>query len=79
VWQLDGSRGFHALNRDERCLAIGAIAIAYLLTNQRMLVIVGIVAVWRAVQKEQGPGDRVAFGTYVMLIGALSWLAHAVG
>ena len=79
VWQLDGSRGFHALNRVERCLAIGAIAIAYLLTNQKMLVIVGIVAVWRAVQKEQGPGDRVAFGTYVMLNGALSWLAHAVG
>jgi Zn-dependent protease len=79
VWQLDGSRGFHALNRVERCVVIGAIAIAYLLTNQKILVIVGIVAVWRAVQKEQGPGDRVAFGTYVMLIGALSWLAHAVG
>jgi Zn-dependent protease len=79
VWQLDGSRGFHALSRVERCMVIGAIAIAYLLTNQRMLVIVGIVAVWRAVQKEQGPGDRMALGTYVVLIAALSWLARAVG
>jgi Zn-dependent protease len=79
VWQLDGSRGFHALSRVERCMVIGAIAIAYLLTNQKMLVIVGIVAVWRAVQKEQGPGDRTAFGTYVVLIGALSWLARAIG
>jgi Zn-dependent protease len=78
VWQLDGSRGFHALNRQQRVAVIGAIAIAYLLTNQRMLLIVGIVAVWRAVQKEQGPGDTKAFGTYVMLIGALSWLARAI-
>jgi Zn-dependent protease/ribosomal protein L32 len=78
VWQLDGSRGFHALNRQQRVAVIGAIAIAYLLTNQKMLVIVGIVAVWRAVQREQGPGDTKAFGTYVMLIGALSWLSRAI-
>jgi Zn-dependent protease len=78
VWQLDGSRGFHALNRQQRWAVIGAIAIAFLLTNQRMLLIVGIVAVWRAVQKEQGPGDTKAFGTYVGLIGALSWLARAI-
>jgi Zn-dependent protease/ribosomal protein S27AE len=78
VWQLDGSRGFHALDRNQRIAAIGAVAIAYLLTNQKMLVIIGIVAVWRAVQKEQGPGDTKAFGTYVMLIGALAWLARAV-
>jgi len=78
VWQLDGSRGFHALNRHQRIAVIGVITIAYLLTNQRMLAIVGIVAVWRAVQKEQGPGDTKAFGTYVVLIAALSWLARAV-
>ena len=78
VWQLDGSRGFHALNRHQRIAATGAVGIAYLLTNQKMLMIVGIVAVWRAVQKEQGPGDQKAFGTYVMLIAALAWLAFAV-
>ncbi|MDQ2767803.1 MAG: site-2 protease family protein [Gemmatimonadota bacterium] len=78
VWQLDGSRGFHALNRQQRVAVIGVVTIAYLLTNQKMLAIVGIVAVWRAVQKEQGPGDTKAFGTYVLLIAALSWLARAV-
>ena len=77
VWQLDGSRGFHALSRHQRIAATGAVGIAYLLTNQKMLMIVGIVAVWRAVQKQQGPGDQKAFGIYVMLIGALSWLAFA--
>ncbi|MEP7086145.1 MAG: site-2 protease family protein [Gemmatimonadota bacterium] len=79
VWQLDGSRGFHALDRPQRIAVIGAIAIAYLLTNQRLLLLVGIVAIWRAVQKEQGPGDLKAAGTYVGLIAALSWLARAVG
>jgi Zn-dependent protease len=78
VWQLDGSRGFHALNRQQRWTVVGAIAIAYLLTNQGLLLVVGLVAVWRAVQQEQGPGDTKAFGTYVMLIGALSWLARAI-
>jgi Zn-dependent protease len=78
VWQLDGSRGFHALSRQQRWAAIAAIAIAYLLTNQRMLLIIGLVAVWRAVEKVQGPGDNKAFATYVGLIGALSWLSHAI-
>jgi len=78
VWQLDGSRGFHALSRQQRWAAIVAIAIAYLLTNQRMLLIIGLVAVWRAVEKVQGPGDNKAFATYVGLIGALSWLSHAI-
>ena len=78
VWQLDGSRGFHALNRQQRWTAVGAIAIAYLLTNQGLLLVVGVVAVWRAVQKEQGPGDTRALATYVGLIGALSWLARAI-
>jgi Zn-dependent protease len=78
VWQLDGSRGFHALNRQQRWAAVGAVAIAYLLTNQKLLALIAIVAVWRAVQREQGPGDTKAFGIYVMLIGALSWLARAI-
>jgi Zn-dependent protease len=78
VWQLDGSRGFHALNRSQRWAAVGAIAIAYLLTNTGLLLVLGLVGVWRAVEKEQGPGDTKAFGIYVMLIGALAWLARSV-
>lgn len=78
VWQLDGSRGFHALDRRQRWAVIGAIAIAYLLTNQRMLLIIGLVAVWRAVERAQGPGDNKAFATYVGLIAALSWLSHSI-
>jgi hypothetical protein len=76
---LDGSRGFHALSRWERWAVVGAIAVAFLLTEQRLLLIVGGVAVWRALQREVGPGDRRVLATFAMLVGALSWLARAVG
>ena len=77
-WQLDGSRGFHALDRWQRWAVVGAVAIAFLLTRQRLLLLVGGVAMWRASQRDVGPGDRGAFATFVVLVGSLSWLAQAV-
>jgi Zn-dependent protease len=78
VWQLDGSRGMHVLGRTDRWTLVAAIAVALLLTEQRMLFIVGGVAVWRAMQKEVGPGDARVLATYVMLVMALSLLARGV-
>jgi Zn-dependent protease len=79
IWQLDGSRGFHALSRWERWAVVGAIAAALLLTGQRLLFLVGAVAVYRAAQREVGPGDRRTLATFVILVAALAWLAKAVG
>jgi Zn-dependent protease len=79
VWQLDGSRGFHALTRSQRYAVVGVIAVALLLSAQRLLFIVGGVAVWRALQRDVGPGDRRTLVTFVMLIIALSLLARDVG
>jgi Zn-dependent protease len=78
VWQLDGSRGFHALSRGERWAVVAAVAITLAATEQRMLFLVGGVAVWRALQQEQGPGDRRTLATFVVLVGALAWIARAV-
>jgi Zn-dependent protease len=78
VWQLDGSRGFHALSRVERWIVVGAIIAALYVTEQRLLFIVGGVAVWRAMQREAGPGDRRTLATFVVLVGTLSWIAMAV-
>ena len=82
IWQLDGSRGFHALARWQRWIAIIAVAAAYYLTGQKMLLIVGAVALFRAFQRvESNPaGDRLALSTYVGLIFALAWLSvtHSV-
>jgi hypothetical protein len=49
------------------------------LTGQRLLFIVGGVAVWRAVQREVGPGDRRILATFVVLVILLSWIAKGVG
>jgi Zn-dependent protease len=79
VWQLDGSRGFHVLARGERWLLVAVIALALIATEQRLLLVVGAVAVWRALQQETGPGDTRVLATFMMLIVALAWLARSVG
>lgn len=79
VWQLDGSRGVHVLARGERWVLVAAVALMLLATEQRMLFIVGAVAVWRAFQREAGPGDTRTLATFVMLVIALAWLARGVG
>jgi len=78
VWQLDGSRGMHALARSERWILVAAIAAALLLTEQRMLFVIGAVAIWRAMQKDAGPGDARVLATYVTLVVSLSLLARGV-
>ena len=79
VWQLDGSRGMHVLARWERWTLVGVIVLALLVTEQRLLFIVGAVAVWRALQKDTGPGDARVLMTFAGLIASLSWLARHVG
>jgi Zn-dependent protease len=79
VWQLDGSRGLHVLARWERWTLVAAVALALMLTEQRLLFLVGGVAVWRSLQKETGPGDTRVLATFVVLIIALAWLARGVG
>jgi len=74
-WQLDGSRGMHALSRAERWAVVVTLGIAWYLTQNTILLIVGAVAVWRAVQREVGPGNQRVLATFVVLIAALSWLA----
>jgi Zn-dependent protease len=79
IWQLDGSRGFHVLSRGERWTVVFAVAVALMLTEQRLLFVIGAVAVWRALQREAGPGDSRALATFVGLVLALSFLARGVG
>ena len=57
---------------------VAAIALAALVTEQRLLLIVGGVAIWRALQQDAGPGDRRVLATFVVLVLALSFLARGV-
>ena len=79
VWQLDGSRGFHALSREERWIVVATAMIALWLTEQRFLFIIGGVAAYRALQREAGPGNRRVLATFVFLLLALTWLSKGVG
>jgi Zn-dependent protease len=78
VWQLDGSRGIRVLSSWERWGLVAAIGLALFLTEQRLLIIVGAVAAWRALQRDAGPGDRRVLATFVLLILVLSLLARHV-
>jgi Zn-dependent protease len=78
IWQLDGSRGLHALSQSQRWTLVAVIALAFILTEQRLLLIVGFIAACRAVQHD-GPGDGRVLATFAALVLVLSLLARGVG
>jgi Zn-dependent protease len=76
VWQLDGAHGFHSLSRIQRWLAVAVVGVAWAVTSQGLLLLIGIAAVFQALSKESAPEDDYgALTTYAVLIGSLSWLA----
>jgi len=76
VWQLDGSRGFAALSRVQRSIVIAIIAIAWALSREGMLVVVGLVAIYRAFEKQMPPRpDWGALAHYAVLLCALAAFA----
>jgi Zn-dependent protease len=79
IWQLDGARGIHALDRRERWALVAILLLALALTGQRLLILVAAVAVWRAIQAETGPGSRRTLVTFAALALALAWLGRRVG
>jgi len=78
IWQLDGARGFHALSNVQRLTIVAASALAFAATGQKLLILIGLVATFRAFQATTTADSR-AFATFVGLIAALSWLARSVG
>jgi Zn-dependent protease len=76
VWQLDGSRGFHALNRTSRWLVVAATGAAFFVTSQRLLILVGLVGGYRATQPSTVRSDRRTLLTFVGLIVLLALLAR---
>src|SRR5262249_51601747 len=65
---LDGSRGFHALSQTQRVLAVCAIGAAFALTEQKLLLLVGAVALFRAFQQAEVNGDARTLATFSGLV-----------
>jgi Zn-dependent protease len=75
LWQLDGGRGFRALSKTERFLVSGLLGLLWFWTKEGLLMLLLIVAVFRAFAAEAGSGgDRVALAQFVVLLAALSAL-----
>lgn len=79
IWQLDGSRAFHALSQAQRLAVVAAIIFALLVSGQKLLLVVGAVALYRGIETTTAPGDTRTAMTFAGLIVALSWLARGVG
>jgi Zn-dependent protease len=76
VWQLDGSRGFHALDRTARWSIVALTIAMFVLTNQRLLLVIAAVGAYRAFQRPTATTDRRTWATFAGLIVLLSLLAE---
>jgi Zn-dependent protease len=73
IWQLDGGRGFSSLNRPERWLAAVAIAAAWFLTAEGLLLLLLVAGCFQALQVgAPAKPDRVGLIQYVVLVAVLS-------
>jgi Zn-dependent protease len=76
VWQLDGSRGLHALSRFERLVVAATGVVVGSILYQPMPLLVGLVAGGRAFAAHAHPtGDRGVFWLFVVLIVTLGLLS----
>jgi Zn-dependent protease len=75
IWQLDGGRGFRALTRKQRGMALGAVIVMWVVTQQTMLLLIAAGAAYRLFSKDYPPeDDNGALMQYVGLIVLLSML-----
>jgi Zn-dependent protease len=76
VWQLDGARGFHALSRAQRWIAVAILAAMWLVTKEGLLVLLALAAAfaaWRGDVPEEGD-DRalVEYGALAIILSLLT-------
>jgi Zn-dependent protease len=80
IWQLDGGRAFASLTRLDRWLAAGALAVAWAMTGDGLVLLVLLVAIARAAMKgnEVAP-DRGTLVTYAIVALALAAVFRVTG
>ncbi|MCI0570444.1 MAG: hypothetical protein L0Y66_06810 [Myxococcaceae bacterium] len=78
-WQLDGSRGFRAMSRGQRWAAVAVLASAWFLSGDGLLVLILLVAGFRAFGSDAPEkGDVRAAAEYCGLVWVLTLLAWGI-
>ena len=77
VWQLDGARGFRALTRPQRWIAVAVIAVLWSVTSEGLLVLLALAAAATAAfgRAAEEP-DRTALLQYAFLVSVLSLMTR---
>jgi Zn-dependent protease len=75
VWQLDGSRAFHALARNGRLSIAAACVVLTYVTSQKLLLLIAAVAAYRAFKPVVAESDRRTLATFGLLLATLAGLA----
>jgi Zn-dependent protease len=77
VWQLDGARGFRALTRQQRWIAVAVVALMWFVTSEGLLVLLGIAAAATAgFGRAAEESDHTALLQYALLVGVLSLMTR---
>ncbi len=75
IWQLDGGRGFRALTRKQRGMALGAAVVMWMMTQQTMLLLIAAGALYRLFSRDYpGEDDNMVLTQYIGLIVLLALL-----
>jgi len=75
VWQLDGGRAWNALSKRYRWYAVGAIALAWVLSSEAMLILLLIAGIARAATgRAPEKPDKVALWQYMILVAVAAAL-----
>ena len=75
VWQLDGGRGFRALTRQQRGIALGAAIAMWAITQETMLLLIALGAGYRLFSKDYAAeNDNGVLTQYIGLIVLLALL-----
>src|SRR6266700_3389851 len=77
VWQLDGARGFRALTRPQRWIAVAVIAVLWSVTSAGLLVLLGLAAAATAAfSRAAEEPDHTALLQYAFLVAVLSLMTR---
>ena len=77
VWQLDGARGFRALTRRQRWIAVAVIAVMWFATSEGLLVLLGVAAAATlGFGRAADEPDDTALLQYAFLVGILSLMTR---